>query len=93
MASADFSGAFPHRCRCGSRVLQTAPETSQGKPCILPSVPRIYLRTCPNNYWAAPSIAGLPHCAGLLSGSCSSSPSFAISFLQIPPHDGHPCLG
>ena len=39
MASADFSGAFPHRCRCGSRVLQTAPEISQGKPCILPSVP------------------------------------------------------
>ncbi len=40
MASADFSGAFPHRCRCGSPdSIGTAPEISQGKPYILPSVP------------------------------------------------------
>ena len=26
-----------------------------------------------------------------LSASCSSSQRFAYSFLQIPPHDGHPC--
>ena len=40
MASADFSRAFPHRCRCAvSRFIGTAPETSQGKPYILPSVP------------------------------------------------------
>ena len=37
MASADFSGAFPHRCRCGSPdSIGTAPEISQGKLCILP---------------------------------------------------------
>ncbi|SDG32786.1 hypothetical protein SAMN04244560_02158 [Thermoanaerobacter thermohydrosulfuricus] len=27
----------------------------------------------------------------LLSGSCSSDRDFACRFLQIPPHDGHPC--
>ena len=26
-----------------------------------------------------------------LSASCSSGQRFAYSFLQIPPHDGHPC--
>jgi len=46
MASADFSRAFPHRCRCGSLVLQTAPETSQGKPCILPSVLAGFTNAC-----------------------------------------------
>ena len=27
-----------------------------------------------------------------LSASCSSDRDFAADFLQIPPHDGHPCL-
>ncbi len=27
----------------------------------------------------------------LLCDSCSSGQRFAFSFLQIPPHDGHPC--
>ena len=40
MASADFSRALPHRRRCGSPdSIGTAPEISQGKPYILPSVP------------------------------------------------------
>jgi hypothetical protein len=37
-------------------------------------------------------MAGLPHSDSLLSGFCSSGPSFAPGFLQIPPRDGHPCL-
>ena len=28
---------------------------------------------------------------GLICSSCSSGRSFAYSFLQIPPRDGHPC--
>ena len=28
----------------------------------------------------------------LICSSCSSDQSFAADFLQIPPHDGHPCL-
>jgi len=47
MASADFSGAFPHRCRCGSlNFIGTAPEISQGKPYILPSVPAGFTCAC-----------------------------------------------
>ncbi len=53
MASADFSGAFPplpvrYRCRCGSPdSIGTAPEISQGKLCILPSVPAGCIRMTP----------------------------------------------
>ena len=36
---------------------------------------------CPDDHRASPSIAGLPHTTGLLSGFCSSSPSFG---LQLP---------
>src|SRR6516162_8293982 len=44
---------------------------------MLPSlgVRRIYLRACPNDFRASPSMAGLPHHAGLVSGFCSSNPS------------------
>ncbi len=38
---------------------------------------RIYPLSVPDDYRASPSIAGLPRCAGLLSGFCSSGPSFA----------------
>jgi hypothetical protein len=41
---------------------------------------------CPGDYWASPSIAGLPHRAGLISGFCSSAPSLASGFLPTPPH-------
>jgi len=33
----------------------------------------------------------LTHCGRLLCGFCSSGQCFAFGFLQIPPHDGHPC--
>ena len=33
----------------------------------------------------------LTHCDRLLCDSCSSGQCFSFSFLQIPPHDGHPC--
>ena len=32
-----------------------------------------------------------PYFPSLICGSCSSGQGFAYSFLQIPPHDGHPC--
>jgi len=32
-----------------------------------------------------------PVTLGLLCSSCSSGQDFAVSFLQIPPPDGHPC--
>jgi len=45
---------------------------------------RVYLRACPNDYRASPSIAGLPHRAGLVPGSCSSSPRFALRLPSDP---------
>ena len=33
----------------------------------------------------------LTHCRRLVCDSCSSDQCFAFGFLQIPPHDGHPC--
>ena len=33
----------------------------------------------------------LTHRDRLIGDSCSSSQRFAFGFLQIPPHDGHPC--
>jgi len=32
-----------------------------------------------------------PPLFSLACGSCSSSRDFALGFLQIPPHGGHPC--
>lgn len=59
---------------------------------LSPGPRRIYPCTRPDDIWASPSIAGLPHAIGLVSGFCSSGPSFASGFLQIPPRGGHPCL-
>ncbi|RLV60862.1 hypothetical protein D5018_05180 [Parashewanella curva] len=36
---------------------------------------------------------GYPSHNSLLSGFCSSQLRFAICFLQISPHDEHPCIG
>ena len=41
----------------------------------------------PDGYGASLSIARLPTCAGLVSGFCSSSPTFASGFLPTPPRD------
>ena len=46
----------------------------------------------PNEYGASAFIVALPTIVSLVSDSCSSSPSFGIGSLQIPPRDGHPGL-
>ncbi|TXZ79755.1 hypothetical protein FXE32_06060 [Vibrio cholerae] len=38
-------------------------------------------------------LLGYPSRHSLLSDFCSSSPRFAICFLQISPHGEHPCIG
>ena len=68
-------------------------ETSQVRLLSLSLGPRrIYPATPPSEYRASASIAALPGVAGLVSGFCSSSPSFGVGSLQIPSHDGHPGL-
>jgi len=58
------------------RFARTDGETSQGKLCILRSVFAGFTTAVPNGYWASPTIAGLPDDAGLVSGFCSSNPSW-----------------
>ena len=94
MASADFSGAFPHRCRCGSPDgIGTAPEISQGKPCILPSVPagftnaHVRMTIGPPRPWpgypTAPALYPVP------VRRVRVLPSASFRFHLA----GHPCLG
>ena len=40
------------------------------------------------SFWFGNS--SVPKC--LICSFCSSDRGFAVGFLQIPPHDGHPCL-
>ena len=92
MASADFSPIFPSCCHAGSPVRADDVRDLPGSDATLSRGPRrIYPHACPDDHWASPSTAGLPHHAGLVSDSCSSNPRFASGFLQIPPRDGHPC--
>ena len=78
---------------CLGRLASAERQTSQVKLLSLSLGPRrIYPATLPGEYWASASIAALPSVAGLVSGFCSSSPSFGIGSLQIPPRDGHPGL-
>ena len=43
-------------------------------------------------YWTSFCLgnSSVPKC--LICSFCSSDRGFAVGFLQIPPHDGHPCL-
>jgi hypothetical protein len=67
---------------------------------FIPSTCRIYIHE-PGQYWISSCVADLSIHACLICGSCSSGRDFArrvyilpptSGFLQIPPHDGHPCL-
>ena len=67
---------------------------------FIPSTCRIYIHE-PGQYWISSCVADLSIHACLICGSCSSGRDFArrVYFLpptsgslQIPPHDGHPCL-
>ena len=57
---------------------------------LFPHLPATFTGTS-SNFWASSLLADLPVFPSLVCGSCSSGQGFAYSFLQIPPHDGHPC--
>ncbi|WP_205012527.1 hypothetical protein, partial [Myroides pelagicus] len=42
-------------------------------------------------FWTSVCVATLSDTLSLIYGFCWSGQGFAVSFLQIPPHDGHPC--
>lgn len=84
--------ALPRHCCRGSRLSrQPVRPPWVNLACfawITPDLP--YWPT--DAYRESPSRVGLPGQYSLVSGFCSSLPRFVISFFQIPPHGGHPCL-
>ena len=85
MGSADFSQFVV------TTANETACETSTLKVHALsPHLPATFTGTS-GNFWTSSLLADLSVFPSLICGSCSSGQGFAYSFLQIPPHDGHPC--
>ena len=85
MASADFS-QFVVTTANG-----TVCETSTLKVLALsPHLPATSTGTS-SNYWTSSFLADLSVFPSLICSSCPSGQGFAYSFLQIPPHNGHPC--
>ena len=70
---------------------ETACETSPLKVRTLSlHVPATFTGTS-SNFWTSAFPAALSVFPSLICGFCPSGQRFAYSFLQIPPHDGHPC--
>ena len=99
MASADFcvfSTALRLWLRLSARSAQTSPGTTRFFPSIyLPHLPH----AIPCSYWASTCFAALPSHIAFYVVSVRQArglPVVSLSptsgFLQIPPHDGHPCL-
>jgi len=66
-------------------------KTSHGKSIIFPSILPDLHHSVPNEFWASLFIAKLPHYNALYLISVRQYLTFATGFLQILPHDRHPC--
>ena len=85
MASADFSQFVV------TTANDSACETSPLKVrTLFPHLPATFTGTS-GNFGASSLLADSPIFPSLICDSCPSGQGFAYSFLQIPPHDGHPC--
>ena len=85
MASADFSQFVV------TTANESARETSTLKVRTLsPHLSATSTRTS-SNFWTSSLLADLSVFPSLICDFCPSDQGFAYSFLQIPPHDGHPC--
>ena len=58
---------------------------------LFPSMYLPHLLVLPATFWTSVFLATLSVLPSLICGSCPSGQRFAYSFLQIPPHGGHPC--
>jgi len=100
MASADLSNPIPPGCPCGSPLRWTRPEISRGKTCLLLPDSSDLPAWRSEWQWGVPVPGRVTHTTLAWyppRWPTSSLPvrrirDFAISFLQIPPRDGHPCL-
>ena len=85
MASADFSQFVV------TTADDSACETSTLKVHALsPHLSATSTRTS-SNFWTSSLLADLSVFPSLICDFCPSDQGFAYNFLQIPPHDGHPC--
>ena len=85
MGSADFSQFVV------TTANETACETSTLKVrALFPHLPATSTGTS-SNFWTSSLCADLSVFPSLICGSCPSGQGFAYSFLQISPHDEHPC--
>jgi hypothetical protein len=91
MASADFCRLMlRHSLAPRFRLTQISPgKNADLHPMYLPHLPQC----APGSGRVSFCFANSPAHHGLICGFCSSGRDFAAGFLQIPPHDGHPCLG
>ena len=58
---------------------------------LFPLIYLPHLLVLPATFRASSLLADLPAFPSLICDFCPSGQGFAYSFLQIPPHDGHPC--
>ena len=91
MASADFCRLMlRHSLVPRFRPTQISPgKNADLHPMSLPHLPPC----APGSGRVLFCHANSPTHHGLICDFCSSGRDFAAGFLQIPPHDGHPCLG
>ena len=95
MPSADFSIAIRIDCSILSQnsvardFSKGTMETSRGKAQSFPRVDAGFIKHTPlrmeDFVVTCPLVPGVPH---LRSGSCTSSRTFGLGFLQTPPHGG-----
>ena len=58
---------------------------------LFPLIYPPHLLVLPATFWTSSLLADLSVFPSLICDSCPSDQEFAYSFLQIPPHNGHPC--
>ena len=89
MASADFCCPIPSPCSDGSQWQDNRPP--RVRRVTFPLIPAASTSAVSVQVLGFEDMRLLTHCDRLLCDSCSSGQCFAFGFLQIPPHDGHPC--
>ena len=73
------------------RLMEPPARPPRLRCALFPLIYLPHLLVLPATFWTSPLSAGLSVFPSLICGSCTSGQGFAYSFLQIPPHDGHPC--
>lgn len=89
MTSADFCHPIPAPLDAGSQRQDDRPPRVMRV--TFPLIPAASTTAVSVQVLGFEDICLLTHCDRLLCDSCSSGQCFAFSFLQIPPHGGHPC--